>query len=74
MAYNINDDGYGHGYEDDTIAKMHDDMLDAGIIDGSGAFIKTDIEVLDDMDITIIENYLREKKLLKISKKISKKK
>lgn len=29
---------------------------------------KTNKEILDDMDITVIENYLREKKLLKIKK------
>ena len=67
-GYNLEDDEY---YDPYGIAKMHDDMLDAGVIDDSGAFIKTDREVLDDMDITVIENYLREKKLLKITKKIN---
>jgi len=50
-GYNLEDDEY---YDPYGIAKMHDDMLDAGVIDDSGAFIKTDREVLDDMDTTVI--------------------
>lgn len=65
-GYDLEDDLYNDPY---GIAKIHDDMLDKGIIDDSGTYIKSDREILDDIDITVIENYIREKKLLKIIKK-----
>jgi len=32
--------------------------------------VKTDKEILDDMDFTVVENYVRKKKLLRIKRKI----
>jgi hypothetical protein len=35
-----------------------------------GQVKKTDKEILDDMDFTVVENYVRKKKLLRIKRKI----
>jgi len=51
---------------------LMDISSDYGYYEDSSVAKKSDRETLDDMDITVIENYLREKKLLKIKKLIKK--
>jgi GTPase len=60
---------YGYGYDKDEFMNILDDY---GYEKDSSIAKKSDREVLDEMDITVIENYLREKKLLKIKKLIKK--